>query len=82
MLALGRNARFPLTLLQVRLCPGALLTVLNLCGHAQAGTGCFGHPSADTHSRIADLLQDFVANLTGWAPVSTDSGYGSFVFNN
>lgn len=48
----------------------------------QGGTGCAGHPSADTHSRIADMLQNFVANLTGWTPISTESSYGSFVYNN
>ncbi|BDA49842.1 probable acetylxylan esterase / glucomannan deacetylase [Coccomyxa sp. Obi] len=45
------------------------------------GFGCLGHPSTDTHAAIAEFLQDFIGNLTGWTPVSAQ-GSSAFIFNN
>ncbi|EIE18637.1 hypothetical protein COCSUDRAFT_45133 [Coccomyxa subellipsoidea C-169] len=45
------------------------------------GTGCQGHPTSETHSHIAEFLQDYIGNLTGWTPVAAQ-GSSTFIFNN
>ncbi|CAL8464289.1 g3824 [Coccomyxa elongata] len=45
------------------------------------GFGCLGHPTTETHAAIADFLQDFIGNLTGWTPVAAQ-GSSTFIFNN
>jgi len=41
--------------------------------------GCFGHPTQATQMNMAAVLQDFVANITSWDPVGTQT---SFLYNN
>ena len=47
----------------------------------QEGTGCQGHPTSETHAHIAEFLQDYIGNLTGWTPVAAQ-GSSTFIFNN
>ncbi|CAK0784600.1 hypothetical protein CVIRNUC_007804 [Coccomyxa viridis] len=35
--------------------------------------GCYGHPSSATQANMAAVVQDFVANLTQWTPVATQT---------
>lgn len=41
--------------------------------------GCFGHPTSATQMRMAAHVQEFVANITKWDPVGTQT---SFLYNN
>lgn len=52
-----------------------------ICLWLQSGFGCLGHPTTNTHAAIADFLQDFIGNLTGWTPVAAQ-GSSTFIFNN
>lgn len=46
----------------------------------QAGdVGCYGHPTTLTHMNIAAIVQDYIANITSWDAVGTET---SFLYNN
>ncbi len=50
-----------------------------LC-YVQAGdVGCYGHPTTLTHMNMAAIVQDYIANITSWDAVGTET---SFLYNN
>ena len=42
---------------------------------AQDGGGCDGHPTANTHALIAETLQSYITNTTGWGPGNTQTSF-------